>query len=550
MTISAGYPDTYRAALRVNGKSSDNSFSYSFNAGYINDIGIQGRYSDICSAISPNWNISNEDDFDGQLELVNKYFDFTGTYKNFTVGFIHNINYSEGMFLFPNHSNSDGLSSHMTSTDVLMEYNENLTDNLSFKTRLNMTKSNSRSEFEYFFDDFYGIQQIESEAVEAEVDLFYQMYNNIDLTFGIVHKSITDIAKSFDLPSFQNPGLENTKEYLNDDDLINRAVYLQANWQIQPQLSLVAGLRFDQAPEYALGKQQLYVREFTDSSGFPASEVLQSISEGYYSHDEIEIIPRLALLYGLNDNNVFKLLYGEAINRPSFFQNIKNLSDPLAAELSPEIIRTIELNYIGNISKNLNLSISIFRNILDNLITRVVKVEEDGSGYRTWSGNAGELITNGFEVSVKANPIGNLFTDLSFTLQNTDDKRKGYENIEPAYSPHKLGYFKMYYLFDEVFSIAFSANYVDAMETFYDEAILNSDSTYGARIGDKVDEYINCSLNLRVNDILFDGMYFNLKIYNLFDSEIRYPTFTNNTWTDKGTTGAGRIFILSSGYYF
>lgn len=269
---------------------------------------------------------------------------------------------------------------------------------------------------------------------------------------------------------------------------------------------------------------------------------------GTYNRDRIEIIPRFAMIYKFTDNNIFKLLYGKAINRPSFFQNSKNSLDPMRDDLQPEKIQTIEMNYIADISRNFSLSAGIFRNELNNLITRNIHTDASGN-YITWSANAGKMITHGFELSLILELIKGLKIELNSTYQKTEDKRPGYENIATAYSPNLLGYIKAAYR-TKGFTLSLSGNYVDDMETYWDETLTDEKNPFGRRIGDRVNGYFVLGANLRIKDILIKGLYINIRCSNIFNEEVRYPTFTNNQWATRGTIGPGRVFLFSAGFKF
>ena len=319
--------------------------------------------------------------------------------------------------------------------------------------------------------------------------------------------------------------------------IMTRALFSQLNFSPFEKLKLVAGVRFEQVPSYKIISQSVYQ---TDE---PVT------NEGVYDRERIETIPRLAIIYYLNKHNIFKFLYGAAINRPSFFQNTRNALDPVHNNLKPERIHTLEINYITTLTKGVTLNLSLFRNTLDNLITRIVRFNDEGQ-YESWSGNAGKMVTNGAEMAINIEPVDNLRIELSGSLQKTKDKRENYKNIPVAYSPNFLGYVRASYRIAP-FTISLTGDYVDKMETYWDETILNPDSTYGNRIGEPVDSYFIFGCNVRFDNIfLLNGLYLNLKCSNLFNDTVRYPTYTNNSWADAGTLGIGRQFLLTMGYKF
>jgi hypothetical protein len=421
---------------------------------------------------------------------------------------------------------------------ISLGYRKEFSDTFTAEGKFTYSKSRDNIKYDYRSEDFYGIQQLETNGYEATLDTFFTPSTSLSITSGLYYRTVLNALDMADLPSFGIPTLENRVISLVDgDDIVTRAFYTQINYNLLDNLKLVMGARLEQSPKYGLERTQTL-------GTAPAVK-----DRGVYERDNIEFIPRLAAIYYLNENNIFKFLYGKAINRPSFAQNYRNSLNPLHPELEPENIETFELNYISSISQDFTLNASLFRNILNNLITRIVIFDVDQKEYESWSGNAGKMITNGIELTLKVDPLENLRLELSGTYQQTEDKRPGYEDIAVAYSPKFLGYLNISY-HTEKLNLGLNGHYVGAMETFWDETIENPDGSFGARIGEKVDEYFVMGANLRIKNIFWDGLYLNVRCSNLLNGEIRYPTFTNNPWADRGTIGIGRSFLVTLGYKF
>jgi len=346
----------------------------------------------------------------------------------------------------------------------------------------------------------------------------------------------------YDIPSF---GPSTSHQYMSlapDNSIDVRSFYAQVNYQPFVNFKFVAGIRLEQMPEYFISK---LVADSTFTH-FPSLNY-------NYKQDKTEPIPRFAIIWSMNERNILKILYGQAINRPSFFQNSSNNLNLKIPLLQPEWITTYELNYISYLSEKLILNASIFYNELDNLITRSSQYIDSTKNYQTWFGNAGKMTTTGIELTIQANPVKDLHMEISVTYQNTKDLRKGFENIQVAYSPKELGYLKISYCYLPGMTVALTGNYVGAMLPFYDETIpviTKTDTTYGTRIGNKVNGYFLFGANLRYENIFNHGFYVNIKFSNILNSDIRYPTTTNNEWADKGTLGAGRSFLVSLGKKF
>jgi outer membrane receptor protein involved in Fe transport len=533
---AVGSEKTKKLFLRVAGKQGD--VDYVFNASLFDTYGFDYPLSGMVTNPSslPLLGVLEESRTDGKLENNEKYINFSGTFKDFFLKLSYNEGIKEFYFNLPSYSY--GTNIRNTFTNISFGYRKELSNIMTLEGRFTYSNNRDRYQYNVLFDDFYGIQDIETNGFEVELNAFISPHSNLDITSGLYYRAVLNVTDMLDLPSFGVPALENVMRSLSkDDDIITRALFTQIIYSPSDSLRLVAGIRLEQTPKYKLESTRTVGTE-------PAVN-----ASGIYDIEKIEIIPRLAVIFYLNDDNIFKFLYGKAINRPSFAQNVFNSLNPVYPKLEPESIQTLELNYISNVSSIFTLNASVFRNTLNKLITRIVEFDEQTNEYESWSGNAGKMVTNGIELTLNAEPVLNFRMELSGTYQKTEDKRDGYEDIDVAYSPKFLGYFKASYRWD-TFTLALTGSYVGAMETFWDETKENPDGSFGGRIGEKVDDYFVLGANLRIEDLFLDGLYLNIRCSNLLDEKIRYPTFTNNPWADRGTIGIGRIFLVSIGYKF
>jgi len=524
VSTSVGSQKTGKVFLRLADEIKD--FHYILNASFYDTYGLDHELSKMTndpSGLTPQTNTTG-----GKLENTEKYFNFSGTFKDFYLNLSYNESKKEFYFAFP--SLSDGTYINNNRIDLSLGYRKELSKTVTIDGKFSYSHNRDWIRYHMLFENFFGIQQLETQAWEAELDAFIKPSPDFEITVGGYYRSILNATNIFDIPSFGTPTLENNYIYLFEDDIVTRALFTQFHYNPFKKLRLVAGVRLEQSPRYKLGQIRTEGAETTLKL------------DGVYNRDNIEIIPRFAAIYYLNDHHIFKFLFGKAINRPSFDQNRQNSLDPEHGDLEPESIQTFELNYISSISPKFTLYFNVFRNTLNRLITRIVELDAEGN-YTTYSGNAeGKMVTNGMELTLNSEPFENFRVELSGTYQKTEDKRVGFKNITAAYSPKFLGYLKASYRAD-TFTLGLTGNYVGAMETFWDETI-------DARIGDKVEDYFMLSANLRIKDLIIDGLYLNIKCFNLLNEEIRYPTFTNNQWLDKGTIGMGRTFLVTLGYKF
>jgi len=534
---SAGSEKTKKLFLRLEDNKDD--FNYVLNASIYDTYGLDIPLSDTVKDPSTLLFLGVPEDYKtgGKFKNNEKYFNLSGSFKHFFLNLSHNVSKRDFIAYFPSPPEANGTYIRSTTTFISLVYRNEISDKITIEGKLNYSQNRDSLKFEYFFEDFYGNQFFETEGYEVEFNAFFKPSEYLDIATGLYYRAVLNVSDMIDVPSFGIPDLENYHIYLSDDDnIVTQAAFTQITYSPFDSLRLVAGVRLEQTPKYGLEKIQV----IKDPELGPITTKLSAVFE----NEKIEIIPRFAAIYYLNDQNIFKFLYGKAINRPSFFQNSKNSLDPLREDLKPESIQTLEFNYITSISSKLNLNLSIFHNTLNNLITRIFILDPEGN-YESYSGNAGKMVTNGIELTLIAKLFKNFRFEFSGIYQHTKDKRVGYENIDVSYSPKFLGYFKALYR-TEKFSLAVTGNYVDAMETFWDETI----GTSGARIGDKVAEYFILGANLRIENLLLEGVYLNIRCSNLLNEKIRYPNFTGNSWATRGTIGYGRTFLVGLGYKF
>ncbi len=443
---------------------------------------------------------------------------------------------SKSHFNFPAYGKGHRI--HYSDYNIAVGYKKKLSESWAFDTKLVYFKNRVWFKYLFLHDDFLGVQQLESRAYEYNLDVFYNRGDNFTAQSGIYYKNIGDIYNFYHLPSFLSPFLINN--YIDTkDDIVSYAIYSQFNFKLGKNLQITAGFRLDKSDPYQI------------EGGFSYDTPFFTKQIGKVVRNRIEFIPRIAAIYRLSSDAIIKLLYGRAIRRPSFFQDYLQVQTN-ETTLFPEKIETIELNYQHILSRNYLLSFNLFQNILDNLITRLIILDDFGNYDYSYSTNAGRMITRGVELTFSAKPSDTFFLEFSATYQNTDDQTIGHDGIDLAYSPELLAYLKISYDLSPKLKISMNGRYVGPMKPYWDDAPDPESVSYIpiGRIGKDVIGYLDLGLNIRLTDIIKKGVFVNLKISNLLDSEIRYPVFTNNPYADKGTLDYGRHMMVTLGYAF
>lgn len=464
----------------------------------------------------------------GRLENSQKYFDLSATYQNISFDMVHADINEEGFVSAPTaHS---GTIRKGESTHLRLFYKTEISNQLSLNSKLTYINNKTFINFDSPFPVPINVSSIEddqSSAYEGEITLLWKKPKQFDLMGGIYYRRAPKVTNYVDVPILPNVSFlqKSLTRLPSGDALTNRAIFSQLNYYPNKQWKWVAGLRLEQILGYGA---------FTE---YGIDSQYESFSF-HYDTQKLAVIPRFAAIYSPDDKNIFKWMYGKAINSPSFGQNTSRLTSELPP-LQAEQIETYEFNYITYLSPNYMLSTNLFHNRLQNLFGRIDGLTSSGE-YTNFLGNGGKWTTNGLELSLHAQPTDQIKLELSATYQQTKDLNS---DVKVAYSPTLLGQFKLSYQFNKQLSLGLTSYYVSKMESFFDPSL-------GKRIGSAGNNYLMTGANLRFQDWLSKGIFLNLRINNLLNQQVIYPTYTRNAWIDKGAVGENRNFMLTLGYEF
>ncbi len=322
--------------------------------------------------------------------------------------------------------------------------------------------------------------------------------------------------------------------YDPDRAIWETSLYSQIDYQISDMLLFVAGVRFEKQEKYKM----------TNSYFEPPNEFRQL--HYWYDIDDIYTIPRFAMVYKPTEKSSLKLMYGEALSRSSFAENTY-LTNDVHPTLKPQHISTTEINFTAALGEKIGLSSSVFYNHLTDLIVYASFLDRETSRVLFVPNNSGKMATYGTELQFQFMPSDRFVLDMALSMHWTKDKSI---DKAAAYSPNLLGYFKGGYSVTDNISFAVTANYVGEMETFW----VNSDESVGSdgsRFYKTTPDYLLLNANVRYDDILGTGMYFNLHGTNLLNQDIFYgPTPDNSTFLGNGTYDRGVGVFCSLGVKF
>ncbi|MBN1117736.1 MAG: TonB-dependent receptor plug domain-containing protein [Bacteroidales bacterium] len=483
--------------------------------------------------------LNNNSTTAGQLGEKTVYSNFIGSYKG--ISYTINHSYTNKGFLWetPSH-NPDGNKLEITGTNIFLQYSKSVTKSLELKAKADYADYNSISRYKLYNDDFFGYSHIYSSILNFNIDLIYILKDKLQIQGGTLFDAMTNAGDDVDIPSFKNVG--NSSFRLKEGDAIRKfQTYTQLRYTPIENVNFIAGIRAFKFSDYTY--QRLV------NMGEPDFRSLEKT----YSDNDIYITYRLAMLYKMNEDHIFKLLYGTAIASPNIRHNTTNLNSILndpnvdlnrIPQIAPSSIITYEIQYTGLLSKKVMVNFSGFLNELDNLIeTKGFSVAD--TNYAIISQNSGKLKTTGIEGALKLRPGKNLEFNVSASYQLTKNQNEGYEDIEVGYTPRILAYFSLTNHFHYKTTASLYGYYVDEMQ-----AAWNDSPTGGYRNSIKTPSYFVLNASLRVNDIKNTGIYSALHAFNLFNNEIMYPTDSMNEWADLGISGMPRMIFISLGLKF
>ncbi len=543
---STSYGTNNTMKLSATCEANVKDLNFRFNLGAFKTDGLNFKYSDmtkIPDIILPAYGLTTDRTTKDALDSKGKYFDFSGKYKNFSLGIIHTENRRDAFELYPSFNNDQWIQQEATSISI--QYENEISDKFTLKANYIYKYKEFDFKFDWFQDDFTGWITRPEKTHVCEIDAFISPSDKFNISTGINYNKYT-VNGHMNFLSL-GPTLDEKLQYTPDGSA-NASFFIQADYKLFGKLKIIAGIRADYLFEYDIA------REFSYSNIDPVTLQYAPVKLRQTIDANLSLVPRFAALFSINDNNIIKLLYGEAITQPPFITLVENMNEQISEydTMEPEKMSTIEFNYISSqFNSKLTVNFSVFRNIMTDLIVSTANFDDNGN-WLPFAQNLGKMITNGAELSIQAAPIPKLIFDISATYQQSTNEFAEMEGLDVVLSPDLLGYFKASYLFPAHIILSVNATYVDKMKPYYDIRPSAADPAIPEGwLGDDAPAYFLLGANLRITKLFRTGLFFNFKVSNLLDQEIRYPTFsTNPSWTDRGTIGPGMQILFTLGYKF
>ncbi|MBC2606997.1 TonB-dependent receptor plug domain-containing protein [Pelagicoccus albus] len=517
LSFSTGSNGARRLAARISEFGED--FHIIVNAGYSENDGYDYDLLDMVGsdrvALLPAFGVEEgNSSLEGRLEQSSKYFQVSGAWKNLYLDYTVNDATVESFTGYP--AVDEGNMRDSLNARIAIGANLNFGD-YSLDTKLTYLTHETTEDFDALFVGFEGYNTREFENWEIESLLTYDAADQLRFLAGLNLQELSDFLEFTHIPAV---GILNESVVIDQRHL--GSLFAQANYDFSEAWSLVAGYRLEEMGEY---DRYVFVNEPIDGTPLPGGR------KGVFRNGT----PRVSLIYQPDETQVFKLMMGDAIKIPSFN----------GAEFKSEHSRTIEANYTWA-RETLMVSASVFRNSLSDLLIQTLHLRDNGMiDYDLLGG--GNVDTNGVELLVRASFSERLRGEIGVTLQDSKDAQTPDNQL--SYSPDFVGHAKFSYR-DGDFSASILSRYVGGMLSFYNLEENTSPLLDGGYFGEPVDAYFVSDLNLRWDNV-WENVYLDFQLTNVFDEEIRYPNNPiNGLLLNRGNIGHARGVFVTAGVKF
>jgi len=514
INVTTGSNGSHRVAGRFSEFGDD--FHLIVNAGYSETDGHEHDLLDMVgpvrSMLLPAFGVSAENSsLDGRLEQSGSFFQVSGTWKQLFLDYTVNQAEVEAFSGFPS---VEGGNLRDSRVDRIMVGADLSIGDYGVNTKLTYTSFYNEEQFDALYPGFYGINTRDFDNWELESLLTYDAGDRLRFLGGVNLQRMQNFFEYTDVPDV---GLFNESVVIDKRDL--HSLFAQVTYDMSENLKLVAGYRVEEMSGF---DRFVFVDEPIDGTPLPGGP------KGGFKNGT----PRVSLIYQPDEAQVLKLMVGDATKIPYF-------NDP---GFNTENSRTAELNYTWARESTL-FSLSLFDNSMIDLMVETLDVAPSGLVDFVRQGG-GQADTVGGELLIRNEFTDTLWAELGATLQ--DSERPENPDGTLSYSPEVVVHGKLSY-HRESFTASLLGRYIGEMESFYNMEPTGSPLVTEGYFGDTVDGYFLADVNLRWDD-LWQNLFFNVRVSNVFDTKIRYASNPiNGLLLDRGTLGQGRRFSFSAG---
>ncbi|EDY81210.1 TonB-dependent receptor plug domain protein [Verrucomicrobiia bacterium DG1235] len=518
LSVTSGTNGTSRVVGRLSEFGDD--FHVIFNAGFSTTDGHGHDLLDLVSEnrrfLLPSYGVEEgNSSLAGRLEQQSGFVQLSGAWRDLYFDYSLNDAEVESFSGFP--AVVDGNLRSSSSSRFLVGGNISFSDQLSLDTRLTYLSFLSEEDYDALHPDFVGVNTRDFDNWELESLMTYDRSESLRFIAGVNLQRMQNFYEFTDVPDV---GLIRESVVIDERDL--RSLFGQVSYQFAEPFRLVAGYRVEEM----LGFDRfVFEAEPVDGTPLPGWE------KGNFNNGT----PRVSLIYQPNESQVLKVMIGDATKIPNF-------NDP---GFNTEKSRTTEINYTWT-TESVLISASVFRNELSDLLIQTLDIEVSGL-IDTDLLSGGEVETEGIEILVRKSFSDTIRGELGVTWQDSENAQTPNQLL--SYSPELVAHGKISYHKGD-FSASGLARFVDEMSSFYNLDTDSSPLFVGGFFGDAVDSYFVADVNMRWDNV-WEDVYLNLRISNVFDTEIRYPNNPiNGLLLDRGNIGLDRRVALTAGIRF
>ncbi|MBF0226891.1 MAG: TonB-dependent receptor [Desulfobacterales bacterium] len=374
-----------------------------------------------------------------------------------------------------------------TFSTIKLKWSPKLTSSIDMNFNVGLKKSIYDESNAYLYPPGFSIPDVivyengmiggpyyEEGGIDSGMELHFKGWKNHKIMAGweYEHVKIMDVwsRRNYELSGMP---LSSPQRFTGEGNWIDEnksrdifAIFMQDQFEVTETLTFTTGLRYD-----------------------------------YYDDTSDRLSPRIAVVFHPFEKHIFKAQYAESFRPPAFLEMYAK-NNPVVSgntDMAPEVIKTTELGYIFK-AQPVSAKLTIFYSYLDNLIT------QDGFQYL----NSGGAILKGAETEMEWQISNSLMLYGNLSYVKTKDKDT---DTEIRGSSNWIGNIGLTY--EPVEDYLLSVQYFYCGDRNRDAADIRPD----------VDKYHMVNIAATSENLFLEGLTLRMGIKNLFDEDIRYPSF-------------------------
>ena len=236
-------------------------------------------------------------------------------------------------------------------------------------------------------------------------------------------------------------------------------IEVQGTWDITDNYRTVVGLQYDNnftieyetkdadSTNLMLSDPYSLFSIYWNNNWQPTSNLsfILGLRQDFYGSELKSLNPRFGIIYNPIESSTIKLLFGSAFRRPNIYETMYSNDgiQKVSVDLKPERIKTYELVLEQRLIKTIFVSVSLFHNEIENLITMIKDVDNQSIFQ-----NIKEIKANGIEgrIMYKPNPSLSAFANFTYTDCGKPDNK-----LFISYPSQKITFGANYAIIEDLF---------------------------------------------------------------------------------------------------